>query len=178
MKTYRKKVLIITIAIALLIIALTACTPANKPSPLAEDDGPEPALGRVLTAQNEVTLKGIRLSDGDVYSVPFALEGVNAEFAVNDWIEMCIDYVYSGTGGKLGVWLFPHRDIAEYSQLDMLGGNAYFCEYEFPYETYPDPLEDGFILVESEAAPGLYDMLFTWNGEIFARTVLRFTEPD
>ncbi len=158
-----------------LIFAITACAPVKKPSPLAEDDGPEPALGRVLTSQNEVTLKGIRLSDGDVYSVPFALEGVNAEFAVNDWIEMCIDYVYSGTGGKLGVWLFPHRDIAEYSQLDMLGGNAYFCEYEFPYETYPDPLEDGFILEESEAAPGLYDMLFTWNGEIFARTVLRFT---
>ena len=176
MKTHRIKDLIIVLLALIFIIALTACRKPAAQNTLAQLDGGTPELGRLVQIEAPVRLDGLRFSTDDILLVPFRNVGVDAEFALGEWIDMNIKYEYSGQGGKLGVWLFPHRDMAEYGALDETKNNAYFCEYELPYETYPAPLEDGIELEPGEAAPVLYDLLFTFDDTVFARMVMRFTD--
>ena len=144
MKTLKK--LFPALLAALILLACTACRKSAAPKTLEALDGGTPELGRLVQIEAPVRVDGLRLSNEDILNVPFRNVGVNAEFALGEWIEMNVKYEYSGQGGKLGIWLFPHRDIAEYGALDEMKNNAYFCEYELPYETYPAPLEDGFEL--------------------------------
>lgn len=97
---------------------------------------------------------------------PAELNGVRCIFELNEWITFRLTYGYDGGAAKLGVWMFPHRDLGVYGRLDTMENTTYFAEYELPYETYPEPLEDEFCIAPENAEPGAYDLLFTIDGNI------------
>ena len=45
-------------------------------------------------------------------------------------------------------------------------GCAYFAEYELPYDTYPEPLEDEFSLEAALFPVGDYDLIITVNEQV------------
>ena len=134
------------------------------------------------------TVNGLRMNgnqvggEGDPESVkndkPFLMSGVRCVFELNEWISFSLSYSYDGGAAKLGVWIFPHRGLGEYGSLDDMGGSTYFAEYELPYETYPEPLEDEFCISPDYTKPGEYDLLFTLDGVIIGGMELRLTEQD
>lgn len=143
-----------------------------------------PGMFTVFKSVGSFKLKGIRLSaertgsfePGGINDWAPSLTMIRTVFELDEWIAYTVDYEYGSEYGKLGCWIFPHRDLGEYKNVSEMTGDAFFCEYELPYETYPHPLDDMFSLQTRVHASGLYDMFFTLNGEIIGGTLLSFVE--
>ncbi|MBR3298570.1 MAG: hypothetical protein IKI64_05130 [Clostridia bacterium] len=135
-----------------------------------------------LGSVNGFKLNGIRLSaertgtHGGINNWAPSLTLIRTVFELDEWIAYTLEYEYGSEPAKLGVWVFPHRELGEYKDLSEMTDDAFFCEYELPYETYPMPLDDMFTLQTRVHSSGDYDMLITLNGTIVGGTLLRFVE--
>lgn len=144
-----------------------------------------PGMFTMLGKAGSFELKGIRFSaertgtPGGINNWEPSLTMIRTVFELDEWVAYTIQYEYgSAEEAKLGIWLFPHRELSEYSgrELHEMQDNAFFCEYELPYETYPYPLDDMLIVQGAAHKSGEYDMLLTVNGQIVGGAILRFLE--
>lgn len=141
-----------------------------------------PGMFSVFKSVGGFKLNGIRLSaertgtPGGINNWEPSLTMIRTVFELDEWIAYTLEYEYGSEPAKLGVFIFPHRELSEYKDISELEGDAFFCEYELPYETYPLPLDDMFELQTRYYASGEYDMLIALNGEIIGGTLLRFLE--
>ncbi len=197
-----KKLFIILLSSALAFSAL-ACgksknTEGKTPEQKIETDAPSgivppssgssegisgellPGMFTVFKSVGGLKLNGIRLSaertgtPGGINNWEPSLTMIRTVFELDEWIAYTLEYEYDGEPAKLGVWLFPHRELSEYKDISEIEGDTFFCEYELPYETYPLPIDDMFDLQTKYHESGEYDLLLTLNGEIIGGTLLQF----
>ena len=172
---------ITALLLAVLIAAAVGCTGGNG----GNNNGPVPAKAEPGKYTDYAEVGGFRLNALAFSGTRTGTEtGVNGRsgkdglrfvFELGEWIDFRLDYEYGSEPGKLGLWIFPHREnLLDNGDFYENGTDAFFCEYELPYETYPDPLEDGFSLEPDEAKAGDYDLIFTVNDKLIGFTMLRF----
>ncbi|MBR5949023.1 MAG: hypothetical protein IKZ82_10350 [Clostridia bacterium] len=141
-----------------------------------------PGMFTLFKSVGGFKLNGVSLSaertgtPGGINNWEPSLTKVRTVFELDEWIAYTLEYEYGNEYAKLGVWLFPHRELSEYKDISEMEGDVFFCEYELPYETYPLPIDDMFDLQTKYHAIGDYDLLLTLNGEIVAGTLLSFVE--
>ncbi|MBQ2192179.1 MAG: hypothetical protein II409_07215 [Clostridia bacterium] len=159
------------------LLALGACSvlpngPGGQPA-LTPDDLESGVVKGPLTADG-FTLTGLQLNGFlELYGAndkarndkPFSTEDVRCLFAQDELVTFRIAYGYSGDYAKLGVQLIPHGGAIGPVDPD---GEAplYYCEYELPYDTYPEPLEDEFSLDAALFPVGDYDLIITVNDTV------------
>lgn len=185
---------IIAAALALLLAGAQLACKNDVKNPGDGNQGPETEIAEstqqtlptelvpgAFTALNGdgLKIKGLKFSadrtgESGINSWDFSLTRVRSVFELNELISYSIDYEYGDAPGKLGVWLFEHRMLSEYKDVPGMEGQAFFCEFELPYQNYPAPLEDFIELPSEYFASGDYDMLFTYNGALIGGMVLRF----
>lgn len=170
------------------LLALNACTvlpngPGNKPA-LTPDDlelgvvkGPLAAEGFALTGLQLNGSAGLAAGAGNVLNdKPFSADDVRCLFEQDEWLVFRIAYTYSGSYAKLGVRFQEHgRAIGS---LDPDGAAPpYYCEYELPYDTYPEPLEDELSLEQALFPVGDYDLIITVNDTVVGAMRLGVAPP-
>lgn len=154
---------------------------ANTPAPKPPSEFAHGMFGAVNCPRG-FTVKALKMSgttgslDG-INALEPSLTLVRSVFELDEWIEYSVSYEYGNEYARLGVWLFPHRRVDEYGDIGSIEEAAFFCEYELPYENYPDALEGIMILPSAYVKSGDYDMLFTLEGELVGGMQLRIVEP-
>lgn len=168
----------LTVLVAVLVFFTAAC---YSEMPAAVSGELVPGMYTSVGAAGGFTVKGVKMSgttgtEDGINALPFSLTLIRSVFELDEWITCSIEYEYGTADAKLGIWIFPHRDLSLYGDLPEMREDVFFCEYELPYETYPEPLNDMFTLPASYVKSGDYDMLFTIDGEIIGGILIRMVE--
>ena len=191
-----KKLIALCLA-ALMLAAFAACNPTPTPQNMdgltpqntnADENGqtepekvPIGAIGGLKTDKAfrlyGIQLNGNRAGSADEDSPelvrngkPIGTENIRVMFELNEWIDFNLGYEYGTEPGKIGVLIVPDG----FQGTDLFSGAVYFAEYELPYDTYPEPLNDEFYLNSEEAEPGVYRMIITFNEETIGVLKLYF----
>ncbi len=185
-----KRMLSVCLA-AILLFALTACKTADansaaQPGRQSEETGTGSvfggSVGKLTGSLNSggFILHGVSMTGNQAgweedppelvkNEKPCDTENIRVLFELNEWIEFTLDYEFTGEEGEVSVVVAPHRADGGEGDPELA---VYGEKYALPNAGDPYSLSGEFCFDPDTAAPGIYDMLISCNGELVGSLTL------